>query len=331
MKYLIRYKKFAIKWLEKKRGFVKESTYANYACIIHNHIIPVLGNYYLRNISNELLQNFIIRKCQEGRLDNSGGLSDKAIKDIVSVLKSSIRYAIKNKYMKYIDLEFYYPSNNNNEKICVFSKLEQKRLIENASDNMKNKDIGIVLALYTGIRIGELCALRWGDIDFKRGYLNVDKTIQRIYVKDNMGVGRTKLIITSPKTKNAIRTIPINKEFIDVLKKVRKREECYILTGTRKCMEPRNLRKYYYKIIDKLEISRLHFHSLRHTFATNCIRLGCDYKTVSELLGHSSVNMTLNIYVHSQMSQKKRCINTMYHDLVPEIEKEYFDEEMDEC
>lgn len=154
MKYLIRYKKLAVKWLDKKRGFVKQSTYANYACIIHNHIIPILGNYYLRNISNELLQNFIIRKCQEGRLDSSGGLSDKAIKDIVSVLKSSIRYAIKNGYMKYIDLEFYYP--------------------------------------------------------------------------------------------------------------------------------------------------------------TNCIRLGCDYKTVSELLGHSSVNMTLNIYVHFQMSQKKRCINAMY-------------------
>lgn len=210
MKYLIRYKKFAVKWLDKKRGFVKQSTYVNYACIIHNHIIPILGNYYLRNISNELLQNFIIRKCQEGRLDSSGGLSDKAIKDIVSVLKSSIRYAIKNGYMKYIDLEFYYPNNCNNDKVFVFSKIEQKKLI------------------------------------------------------------------------------------------------------TKKYMEPRNLRKYYYKIIDKLGISKLNFHSLRHTFATNCIRLGCDYKTVSELLGHSSVNMTLNIYVHFQMSQKKRCINAMY-------------------
>lgn len=119
MKYLIRYKKLAVKWLDKKRGFVKQSTYANYACIIHNHIIPILGNYYLRNISNELLQNFIIRKCQEGRLDSSGGLSDKAIKDIVSVLKSSIRYAIKNGYMKYIDLEFYYPNNCNNDKVFV--------------------------------------------------------------------------------------------------------------------------------------------------------------------------------------------------------------------
>lgn len=241
MKYLIRYKKFAVKWLDKKRGFVKESTYANYACIIHNHIIPILDNYYLRNISNELLQNFIIRKCQEGRLDSSGGLSDKAIKDIVSVLKSSIRYAIKNGYMKYIDLEFYYPNNCNNDKVFVFSKIEQKKLIE-----------------------------------------------------------------------NAIRVISINKECMDVLKKVRKRDECYILTGTKKYMEPRNLRKYYYKIIDKLGISKLNFHSLRHTFATNCIRLGCDYKTVSELLGHSSVNMTLNIYVHFQMSQKKRCINAMY-------------------
>lgn len=319
MKYLIKYKKFAVKWLDKKRGFVKESTYANYACIIHNHIIPILGNYYLRNISNELLQNFIIRKCQEGRLDSSGGLSDKAIKDIVSVLKSSIRYAIKNGYMKYIDLDFYYPNNCNNDKVFVFSKIEQKKLIENAINNMKNKDIGIVLALYTGIRIGELCALRWEDIDFRHGYLNVNKTIQRIYVKDSIKVGKTKVIISSPKTKNAIRVIPINKEFMDVLKKVRKRDECYILTGTKKYMEPRNLRKYYYKIIDKLGISKLNFHSLRHTFATNCIRLGCDYKTVSELLGHSSVNMTLNIYVHSQMSQKKRCINTMYYDLLPEI------------
>ena len=267
-------------------------------------------------IDNEILQEFIIRKCQCGRLDGRGGLSNKSIRDITSVLKSSIKYAIKNKLMDYVDLEFYYPNNNLKGKLYIFSKGEQKKLIDYTMSRRSGKDIGIVLTLYTGLRIGEICALKWGDINFKKNYLVVNKTIQRIYMKNNRGKGKSKVIITTPKTKSSIRTIPINWEFCHMLKVLKKDDDCYILSSKTKYIEPRTFRKYYYRVLKKLEINDMNFHSLRHTFASNCIRLGCDYKTVSELLGHSSVNITLNIYVHSQMFQKKKCINTVYRDLL---------------
>ena len=313
----IRYRDFVLEWLEKGKGFVKESTYANYVCIIYNHLIPEIGNLYLWQMDNEILQELIIRKCQSGRIDGKGGLSNKSIRDIISVLKSSIRYAVKNKLMNYVDLEFYYPNNSVKGKLYVFSKREQKKIIDYTVNRKKGKDIGIALTLYTGLRIGEICALKWGDINFKKNYLVVNKTIQRIYMKnDKKNERKSKVIITTPKTKNAIRMIPINYEFAKFLKELKKDDDCYILSSKTKYIEPRTFRKYYYRVLRKLEINNMNFHSLRHTFASNCIRLGCDYKTVSELLGHSSVNITLNIYVHSQMGQKKKCINTIYKDLL---------------
>lgn len=233
------------------------------------------------------------------------------------MLKSSIRYAVKNKLMNYVDLEFYYPNNSVKGKLYVFSKREQKKIIDYTVNRKKGKDIGIALTLYTGLRIGEICVLKWGDINFKKNYLVVNKTIQRIYMKnDKNNERKSKVIITTPKTRNAIRMIPINYEFAKFLKELRKDDDCYILSSKTKYIEPRTFRKYYYRVLRKLEINNMNFHSLRHTFASNCIRLGCDYKTVSELLGHSSVNITLNIYVHSQMGQKKKCINTIYKDLL---------------
>lgn len=312
----IRYRDFALGWLEKRKGFIKESTYANYMCIIQNHLIPEIGNYYLSEIDNELLQEFIVIKCRSGRLDGGGGLANKTIRDIVSVLKLSMKYAMKGKLIEYIDLDFYYPSSNIKGKLYIFSKNEQKKIIDYTMDRKNGKDIGILLSLYTGLRIGEICALKWGDINFKRNVLIVSKTIQRIYVKNGKNSGKSKIIITSPKTKNANRTIPINSEFARILKELRKNDDYYVLSSKDKYVEPRTFRKYYYKVLRELEINKMNFHSLRHTFASNCIRLGCDYKTVSELLGHSSINITLNIYVHSQLSQKKKCINTVYKDLM---------------
>ena len=126
-KKIICYRNFVLEWLEKRKGFVKESTYANYECIIYNHLIPEIGNLYLWQIDNEILQELIIYKRQRGRIDGKGGLSNKSIRDIVSVLKSSIRYAVKNKLMNYVDLEFYYPNNSVKGKLYVFSKREQKK------------------------------------------------------------------------------------------------------------------------------------------------------------------------------------------------------------
>ena len=307
----ILYKDWALQWLKERKPYIKESTYANYSNIIYNHLIPVLGNYRLSIIDNHILQEMILDKYRIGRIDNKGGLSDKTIKDIGTLLKLTLKGAIKDNLIDYLDLDFRYPKKEKKNKIYTFSKKEQKKIVDYCLENLDIKNMGILLTLYSGLRIGELCALKWSDIDLKKNILSVNKTIQRIYLKD---VGKSKMIISSPKTKNANRVIPLNSEFALLLKQFKTDNNNYFLSNDTVWMEPRSFRKYYYDMIQELDISNITFHSLRHTFASNCIRLGVDYKTVSELLGHSSVNITLNIYVHSQMSQKKKCINLIYRE-----------------
>lgn len=304
----ILYKDWLWYWMQKKKDYIKESTYSNYSNIISNHIIPELGNIKLSNLNNKLIQEYLINKYKTGRLDGNGGLSYKTIRDIIAVVKSSLKYAIKEEMINNINLDFTYPKIGNKDKIYIMPKKDQERLITYIKQNENTRNLGILLSLYSGIRIGELCALQWKDIDFKNNILHINKTLQRIYIKDNKE-SVSKIIITNPKTHNAERDIPLNKEFADILKKYQTESNNYILSNSDKWIEPRTYRRYFKKCLDKGKISQINFHGLRHTFATNCIKLGVDYKTVSELLGHANVNITLNLYVHPQMSQKKKCID----------------------
>lgn len=304
----ILYKDWLWYWMQKKKDYIKESTYSNYSNIISNHIIPELGNIKLSNLNNKLIQEYLINKYKTGRLDGNGGLSYKTIRDIIAVVKSSLKYAIKEEMINNINLDFTYPKIGNKDKIYIMPKKDQERLITYIKKNENTRNLGILLSLYSGIRIGELCALQWKDIDFKNNILHINKTLQRIYIKDNKE-SVSKIIITNPKTHNAERDIPLNKGFADILKKYQTESNNYILSNSDKWIEPRTYRRYFKKCLDKGKIGQINFHGLRHTFATNCIKLGVDYKTVSELLGHANVNITLNLYVHPQMSQKKKCID----------------------
>lgn len=304
----ILYKDWIYTWLLEKKDYIKESTYANYSNNIFNHIIPKLGNYYLNELNHKVIQDFLLELSKNGRKDNTGGLAEKTIKDITIIIKGSIKKGINEDKIKHIELTFNYPKDNKENKLYVLTKREQNKITNYVLENINSRNIGLLISLYSGIRIGELCALRWEDVDFKKNCLTINKTIQRVYIKDkNKNI--SKVIITTPKTKNANREIPINKDFLEVLKKVKSDKEHYILTGNEKYIEPRTYRKYFNKILDELKIKHFNFHSLWHTFATNCISLGVDYKTVSELLGHANVNITLNLYVHPRYSQKKKCID----------------------
>ena len=291
-----------------KKDYIKESTYANYSNIISNHIAPDLGKYYLKDLNNKIIQEFLLKKYKIGRLDNLGGLSSKTIRDIVAIIKSSLKFAMKEDLISSFNLDFIYPKISSKDKIYTISKQDQDKLIDYILKNQSSKNFGILLTLYSGIRIGELCALQWKDIDFKNNILNINKTLQRVYIKDKQ-INKSKLIITNPKTHNAEREIPLNKDFAKELKKFKTDNEDYILSGTKKWIEPRTYRRFFARTLEKVKIDKINFHGLRHTFATNCIKLGVDYKTVSELLGHATVNITLNLYVHPQMSQKKKCID----------------------
>lgn len=304
----ILYKDWIYTWLLEKKDYIKESTYANYSNNIFNHIIPRLGNYYLNELNHKVIQDFLLELSKNGRKDNNGGLAEKTIKDITIIIKGSIKKGINEDKIKYIELTFNYPKDNKENKLYVLTKREQNKITNYVLENINSKNIGLLISLYSGIRIGELCALRWEDVDLKKNSLTINKTIQRVYIKDK-DKNISKVIITTPKTKNANREIPINKDFLEILKKVKSDKKNYILTGNEKYIEPRTYRKYFNKVLDELKVKHFNFHSLRHTFATNCISLGVDYKTVSELLGHANVNITLNLYVHPRYSQKKKCID----------------------
>ena len=304
----ILYKDWIYTWLLEKKDYIKESTYANYSNNIFNHIIPKLGNYYLNELNHKVIQDFLLELSKNGRKDNNGGLAEKTIKDITIIIKGSIKKGINEDKIKHIELTFNYPKDNKENKLYVLTKREQNKITNYVLENINSRNIGLLISLYSGIRIGELCALRWEDVDFKKNCLTINKTIQRVYIKDK-DKNISKVIITTPKTKNANREIPINKDFLEILKKVKSDKKHYVLTGNEKYIEPRTYRKYFNKVLDELKIKHFNFHSLRHTFATNCISLGVDYKTVSELLGHANVNITLNLYVHPRYSQKKKCID----------------------
>lgn len=172
------------------------------------------------------------------------------------------------------------------------------------------------MCLTTGMRIGEICGLKWGDIDLEKGVIKVRRTIQRIYIV-NQSIRYTKIISDTPKTKNSIRDIPISSELSKTIKSLKKlvNDNYYVVTNDEKPTEPRTYRNYYKRFMKKLGINELKFHGLRHSFATRCIESKCDYKTVSVILGHSNISTTLNLYVHPNLEQKKKCIDQMFRSL----------------
>lgn len=163
--------------------------------------------------------------------------------------------------------------------------------------------------MYMGLRIGELCALKWEDVDLEKREITVSKTIQRIQVRN--GKRRTKLVITEPKSANSMRIIPIPECLAELLKQFKNNADCFVLSDNKKPVEPRTMQYRFAKILRNADLPSVHFHSLRHLFATNCIALGFDVKTLSEILGHSSIEVTLSRYVHSSMDRKRACMDLM--------------------
>ena len=169
--------------------------------------------------------------------------------------------------------------------------------------------LGIVMALHTGMRIGEICALKWEDIDLPGKIIHVRHTLQRIQTFGT--VKKTKIVITEPKSVSSVRDIPITDCLMTLLKKLRAGDDMFVLSGKRKPVECRTLQYYFKKVLSNANLPSVHFHSLRHAFATNCIALGFDVKTLSEILGHSSVEITLNRYVHSSIERKRACMSLL--------------------
>lgn len=290
------YKDLVLDWLKNQKIYLKYSTFTNYCNISHNQIIPNLGDYEVDQLNNDILQEFILNRLKQGRCDGKGGISQKYAQDIIAVLKLTLG--------KEVEIQLPYSSP---KEVEIFEKTDQVTLINSLQSKITNKNFGILLTIHTGLRIGELCALKWSDINFDTQLLHINKTMIRTYTKED----GSKLNITAPKTRSSIRTIPLNKWIMQYAVLLRGSDNEYIVTGKEKYIEPNKYRLYYNRQLKDLDLPHRKFHSLRHTFATRCIECGCDYKSLSELLGHSNVSITMNLYVHPQMELKRKCVELL--------------------
>ncbi len=295
-------------WLQSQKSGVKESTYARYYNIVKNHIKPYLGIYPICGISRRLFEWYINQLLSNGRVDKTGGLSKKTVSDIIIVIKSIFRYADKINIC-HIFNDRSIPLKRIEKEIRVLDVMEEHDLFDYLISNIDRYKFGVLVSLFTGIRIGELCALKWEDVDLKQKSFFIHNTIQRITNIDESAVNKTKVIITEPKTQYSIRRIPIPDMLISWFVLFKSSPENYLLSGSSCFVEPRTMQYHFHKYVMSAGIKDANYHSLRHTFATRCIEAGVDIKTLSEILGHSSVNITLNRYVHPSFETKKNEIN----------------------
>lgn len=290
-------------WLKFKKPQIKESTYFNYKQKIKSKLMEELGEMTLEELLKFDFNNFIENLLEE--------LSEKTVKDLVVVLKQILGF-LEKKYEINFKLDLITSPKLRQKKIEIFEDYERRRLEQYCLDYEKTRGLGILISLYSGLRIGEVCALKWKNIDMRRRIIIIDHTIQRIYIdkKDS------KIIYTSPKTSKSIRIIPIAKVVLQKLKELydekQYSKEAFILTGDEvRPMEPILYRYTYKKILNKIGIKFKKYHVLRHTFATRCVKIGMDTKSLSEILGHSNVSITLNLYVHPSMATKNKYINKL--------------------
>lgn len=275
-------------WLYSVSLTVKNSTYRKYECLIRNHILlSPLGNIPVSSLTGKDINSFASELLSS--------LCGKSVNDILVMISSALSYAEETYGIPKI--RFHYVREAEKE-MRVLSVVEQKKLEAFLLTDTDVYKFGVLLALYTGIRLGELCALRWEDL--KNGELIVSKTFHRI--KDDEG---TILEVTSPKTKSSYRTIPLPEFLVPLTEKFRSSGPLMKTKGG-KPVEPRVMQYKFERYIAKCGLPKTNFHALRHTFATRCVEAGFDIKSLSEILGHRDVKTTLNRYVHSSIEQKRR-------------------------
>lgn len=286
-----------MEYLSINKVNLKDSTYQVYQDIVTNHLIPYFKNVNIKKIDNDKIRNYICYKAKYGNKKiQYKGLDNKTINLHLIILKNILNLKDINCKITYLKVK--------NTKIEVIDKVTIQKLINICSKNINSFKLGIIIAIYTGIRVGELCALTWNNIDFDNELITVENTLERIKVQGD--IKKTKIIINNAKTVDSIRKIPIPIKLLYILKENKSLKNNYILTNSLKPMEPRNLTKRFKNLLKNNNIEVFKFHILRHTFATTFLMKNNDPKVLQELLGHSDVRTTLKLYVHPNIKIKKQ-------------------------
>ena len=313
------YSKWLDEWLIYIKPQVKESTFIRYKNIVFNHLKPTIGKLAISKINTGYLKSYIGNLLSNGRLDNNGGLSPKTVSDITMIVKESLKYIISCGETIDCNYESLKIKSSSQREMTVLSKDEEHKLVSALTENKSLTKIGILLSLYTGIRIGELCALQWEDISLDENLIVVRKTMQRLQ-KDSIqseNEAKTYILISKPKSKCSNRQIPIPSFLSVILKEYKGEKNQFILTNSSySFIEPRTLQNQFKRILRQINLRDVNYHSLRHTFATRCVEAGFDIKSLSEILGHSSVKITLDKYVHSSMQQKRLNMEKLQQTIV---------------
>lgn len=286
-------------WLATNRSCLKASSYAKYRTDIRNHLKPYFGTRLPREITSELVDEFAQMLLQDKKL------SPKTVRDLLALFHSVFSYMEKRTEQKLRKPEITYPKECR-KTARVLDEHEETVLMDYLAEDMDLCKFGVYIALRTGMRIGEICALRWCDISVQTATISVCHTVQRIRCIDENGESRTALVIGSPKSESSYRTIPLMPDMEALYGHfVPTDADTFVLTGTDQCMDPRKMQRRLKRYFKECGIGEAHFHTLRHTFATRCVEVGFDVKTLSEILGHANTSITLNKYVHPNLNLKR--------------------------
>ena len=295
-----KFEQLSLMWIEEKRKEIKYSTYCAYLNIVKSKINPFFAN---QNVNQSTLEEYVLTVKESG-------LSQKSIKDVFTVLKMIIKYLIQEGLYESKLLCIDFSVKEEKTAVETISNSDFKKLYKHIQENFTFLNLGIFITMNTGLRIGEICALKWEDIDVENYEISINKTLQRVY---NKNTRKTEIIIDKPKTFESNRKVPIPNQIMKLLKPLVRivNKDYYVISNSVRPIEPRTYRTYFHKLFSQLGIKKTKFHCLRHTFATKCVDSNCDYKAISSILGHSNISTTMNLYVHPTSSQKKKCVEKM--------------------
>lgn len=292
-------------WMEHNRIRLKGGTVNKYQNLIDTHIMPELGRVKLSALDSTMINTFLTQKMISGRLDNKGGLSASYVRSIMLIVSSSMKYAVEEQMCLPLKTPICKPSATKKD-LPILNKDEQKRLERHLLSDLDNTKAGILISLHTGLRIGEICALAWEDVDLQNHIIKVRHTVARVRKSDSRIDNSSCLILDTPKTTASTRDIPISSALLPILTTIRNQSSSkFVVSDSQTFLSPRTFEYRYHRLLEESGIASINYHALRHTFATRCIEAGVDVKSLSEMLGHANVGVTLNTYVHSSMELKR--------------------------
>lgn len=297
----------ASEWMALQKPRLKPASLSSYTNIINAYLLPRFGDRHISEIGRSEFTALVCDLLESGG-PRQNGLSASTVNTILTVAKNILHYALREKGLPVADIHGI-PVKQDKAEPPTLSKAEQASLLGWLCSNLTPCNLGILLGLYTGIRLGELCALKWKDISKENQSITVYQTMQRV---QRLEEKRTEVVVQAPKSAAAVRIIPVTKEIAVLLSDNRKEDNAYLLTGEAEhFLEPRALQRRFKKVLKESGLEDINFHALRHTFATRGIEVGFDPKTLSAVLGHTTVSMTLNRYVHPTMEQKQQNMNLL--------------------